>query len=195
MFKAYHKNIKKPGCLMESGAMIRILKKSAPLIVLSVIAMAGISFAEDFPAPQGWRTPAKDETDDGWRDVSGNRYLDVKGDFNGDGVPDAARILVSPDGGEVGLFAFIGRKDNTFEGLLLEKVSSPKAIRRMGIDGVHRDLYKTACGKGYRECKKDETPEIEIKNDSIDLFANEGAYSYFYWDEDNKNFKKVWISD
>lgn len=175
--------------------MIKILKKSFLLMVLSALALSGVSVAEEITAPQGWRAAVKDEVDDGWRDFSPVRYLEATGDFNGDGVTDEARIFVRPDGSEAGLFAFICDRDRNCKKHLLLSVKGAKAIRRMGINREPRGQYKTACGKGYRECKEDETPEIEIRNDSIDLFENEGAYSYFYWDEESNGFKRVWISD
>lgn len=175
--------------------MIKNFIRSVALIVLFIAVMTGVSLAEDIQIPQGWRMPAGDEIEDGWRDYSGNRYLEVKGDFNGDGAADAARIFVRPDGSEAGLFVFICDRDRKCKEHLLASAKGAKAVRRMGIDRVCRGLYKTACGKGYRECGKDEVPEIEIKNDSIDLFENEGAYSYFYWDGESNDFKRVWISD
>ena len=175
--------------------MKKHLKSSVALLLLFIAVTARFSFAGDIAVPDGWRTPAGAEVEEEWRDYSPNRYLEVKADFNGDGAIDAARILVRPDGSEMALFAFICGKDGSCKEHLLASVKGAKASRRMGIDRVHKGLYKTACGKVYRECKENETPEVEIKNDSIDLFDFTGGNSYFYWDEGKKAFERVWMSD
>ena len=43
-----------------------------------------------------------------------------------------------------------------------------KLMRAMGIKKVSTGIYKTACGKGYWDCQKDEMPEITINNEAID---------------------------
>jgi hypothetical protein len=68
-------------------------------------------------------------------------------------------------------------------------------IHTIGIKKNACGSYKTACGKGYWDCRKDEPPEISIKNESIDYFKIEGAHSFFYWDDNSNDFKRIWISD
>jgi hypothetical protein len=65
----------------------------------------------------------------------------------------------------------------------------------MGIAKVSPGKYKTACGKGYWECKTGELPEIAIRHDSINYFKTESASSYIYWSERTKTFKRAWITD
>ena len=168
------------------------------LILLAVLFAAvttSVSFAGDFPAPEGWRPYAAGEVEDEWRDFSPTRYLEVKGDFDGNGAADGAKLFVRPDGSEVGLFVFMCEKDGACKEHLLAGLKGPRVLRRAGVDLVHRGRYSTACGKAYRECKEGETPEIEIRNDSIDLFESTGGNSYFYWDEAKKAFERVWMSD
>ena len=147
------------------------------------------------PLPEGWRTLNKYEIEKTWRDVDDNKYLAVKGDFNGDGFMDEARILLSEKGSGLALFSFMKQADNTYNILLLNEMDDESLIHAMGIRKVEPGLYKTACGKGYWECEPGEPPEILIKNDAIDLFKVESANSFFYWDEHSKTFKRIWISD
>lgn len=175
--------------------MIKLLRYSLLLAVMFAVLASGVSFAGDIAPPDGWRDPAATEVEDEWRDYNASRYLEVKADFDGDGAFDAARIFVRPDGSELALFAYMCDRDGNCEEHLLASVKGAKAIRHMGIDRVYRGLYKTACGKVYRECREGETPEIEIKIDSIDFFENTGGNSYFYWDEGKKAFNRVWMSD
>jgi hypothetical protein len=65
----------------------------------------------------------------------------------------------------------------------------------MGIDTVTTGDYKTACGKGYWECKKSEPEILNLKHVAINYFKFESANSFFYWDDKTGSFKRIWISD
>ena len=132
---------------------------------------------------------------DTWRHESVTKYAIVKGDFNGDGVVDEAKLLMRQDGTGFGLFAFVSQQGNLFKIYQLDEIKNNKFIKITGIKNVTNGSYKTACGKGYWDCRKDEHPEIIIKNDSIDYFKIEGANSFFYWDGNANDFKRIWISD
>lgn len=118
-----------------------------------------------------------------------------KGDFNGDGIIDEAKLLVRKDGSGFGVFAFIYQKDHSFKIYQLDEMKDVKLIQAMGIKKVSPGTYKTACGKGYWDCQKDEVPEITIKNEIIDYFKTESANSFFYLDIKTNVFKRIWISD
>jgi len=175
--------------------MKKHLKGFVAFILLFIAVTVMPSFALDIPVPEGWRTPTGAEVEAEWRDFSASRYLEVKADFNGDKVTDAARIMYRPDGSEMALFAYICDKDGGCTQYQLTSVKGAREVRRMGIDRAGRGKYKTACGKLYRECKEGEEPEIEITNDAIDLFDSNKGNSYFYWDEWKKDFNRVWMSD
>ena len=74
-------------------------------------------------------------------------------------------------------------------------IDDPLMIHAMGIEKVSHGRYKTACGKGYWDCKKGEPSEIVIEHDAINYFKTESANSYFYWDAKTKKFKRIWMSD
>jgi hypothetical protein len=131
-----------------------------------------------------------------YQDLAPNStHLIVKGDFNGDGIIDTARLLFREDGSALGLFAFVSQKNYSFKVYLLDEIKGADAIHDMGIKKVSPGLYKTACGKGYWSCDKDELPELSIQNDSIDYFKTESAESFFYWDVRTNAFKRIWMSD
>jgi len=65
----------------------------------------------------------------------------------------------------------------------------------MGISIVQPGEYITACGKGYYKCKPNEPTEIESYKPSINFYLFESANSYFYWDDNTKDFKRNWNSD
>ena len=53
-----------------------------------------------------------------WRNESENRFTVVKGDFNGDGITDEAKLLVRKDGSGFGVFAFVYQQDHSFKELI-----------------------------------------------------------------------------
>ena len=162
-------------------------------IVLLVITLP--TLAGSMPLPLGWRVPTSSELNDDWRSNDPNKYEVLRGDFNGDGVVDQAMLLVPLKGRSLGLFVFLSQKNHTFKTYALDRIKDVALIKAMGIAKVSPGQYKTACGKGYWECAKDEAPEISIQHDAIDYFKTESANSYFYWDEQTKTFKRIWISD
>jgi len=156
---------------------------------------------QSFPVPEmlpspDWRAPTgADIIGDDWRNEHPRKYLAADGDFNGDGINDAARLLISNERSEIGLFAFISQKNGTFAVILLDKITNRESIHRLGIRKVSRGSYKTACGKGYWECSKDEVPVISIAHEAIDYFVFESANSFFYWDDKTQTFRTAVISD
>lgn len=164
-------------------------------VVIFVIVTLPSCHKDNMSFPQGWRVPVSSEINDDWRKKNIDRYLLVKGDFNGDGAIDEARILVREDGSGLSLFAFVSQENHTVKAYLLDEMKGSGSIHAMGIKKVSSGLYKTACGKGYWACGNDEVPEISIQHDAIDYFKTESANSYFYWDAQTKAFKRIWISD
>jgi hypothetical protein len=65
----------------------------------------------------------------------------------------------------------------------------------MGIKSAKSGKYKTACGKGYWDCKKGEPAELNLRMPAMDLFQYESANSFFVWDSKIKKFKRIWMSD
>ncbi|MDR0274183.1 MAG: hypothetical protein LBI48_02365 [Burkholderiaceae bacterium] len=144
---------------------------------------------------QGWRSPTDEELKGAWRNESDNRYTMVKGDFNGDGVIDEARLLVRTDGSGFGIFVRLRQRNHLCEIYQLDETKDPKNILAMGIKNVSPGIYKTACGEKYFDCQKNEFPEIYIKNEAIGYFKFESAKSLFYWDDPSNGFKRIWTSD
>ncbi len=162
-------------------------------IIVSLSLLSACSNSKSLP--HGWRLPTSEELKDTWRNASENRYTIVKGDFNGDGIVDEAKLLARKDGSGFGVFAFIYQKDHSFKIYHLDEMKDVKLIQAMGIKKVSPGTYKTACGKGCWDCQKDEVPEITIKNETIDYFKTESANSFFYLDIKTNAFKRIWISD
>jgi hypothetical protein len=153
------------------------------------------AFAENIVLPPGWRMPYKSELNDDWRKNNPSKYSVVRADFNGDGLEDSAILLVSRRYREIGLFVFLSNKNGAYKTYQLDAVKDEKFLQIIGVTTVLPGVYRTACGKGYWACKKDESSDVLIKHSAISYFKIESAASYFYWDERSGNFKRVWISD
>lgn len=117
----------------------------------------------------------------------------LQADFDGDGKPDTAQLLISDSSKEFALFV---RLATTGEWKIIERFQF-KYFGRYGIAIVDSGAYKTACGKGYGDfaCAHGEPAVLRLKRAAIDLFYTESSDQYVYWDDKAKAFKKVLISD
>lgn len=142
-----------------------------------------------------WRNPTQADLGDdfAWRKENTDLYLTAKADFGGDGKTDTARLLVNDKENKMGLSVTLASKKNA-SALLLE-ATDKNEIRTMGIKAANPGQYKTACGKEYWVCKKDEPEILKLKQAAIDFFTYESANSYFVWDKKAKTFKRIWMSD
>lgn len=166
------------------------------LIVLTLgILVSTPCLSDEIILPNGWRLPRNLEVQDEWRDKDVNRYLLINADFNGDGIMDEAKLLISDKPFRLALFAFVSQHDGTFKSFLLDEKNDVGYLKSLGIAKVSRGRYKTACGKGIIECRKDETDEVFLQYNGIEYFKVESASMYFYWDSSTKTFKKAWIDD
>lgn len=164
------------------------------MAVVFLITPAALALADNMALPNGWRMPSKLELGADWRQRDTEKFSVATGDFNGDGVSDRAVLLVSQSGKRAGLYVFLSESAG-FKVYALDVRNSTKILPAMGIAKVIPGRYKTACGKGYWICKKNEPSELLIQHDAVEYFKTESASSYFYWDGQAKSFKRVWISD
>jgi hypothetical protein len=162
------------------------------VLVFLVATLQTALAAQDLP--KGWRPPNKAEASDEWRNKSPTRFLTVRGDFNGDGKPDIAELLVNPSRKRWALFVKLGSSTSW------QRVGDENEmdwLRGMGIKLVKPGRYETACGKGYGEdfCAHGEPKFLKISSDAIDLFKEESADSIAYWDQKRDTFRFVQMSD
>jgi hypothetical protein len=167
------------------------------LIRAAVIAVSLLSTAcAQYDLPAGWRLPqlqeiyASDNQAGPWRDEDPDRYLVARGDFDGDGRDDHARLLVSADGKTYALFIFWASGSVT-------QLDSMDAgfLEVLGIKTLPPGRYRTVCGKGYRACEKGEPETLDLRYPGIDYFQEESADSVFYWSPSEKAFRRIWLSD
>ena len=164
-------------------------------VCFATVAMTIPALAGNITLPKNWGKPTASDLSDEWRNKDTGRFSIANGDFNGDGKIDQAMLLVSHQSHKLGLFVFISQENDLYRSHKLDVIDDPLMIHAMGIEKVSHGRYKTACGKGYWDCKKGEPSEIVIEHDAINYFKTESANSYFYWDAKTKKFKRIWMSD
>ena len=143
-----------------------------------------------------WRQPVNSDLGDDytWRKEDPELYLTAKADFDGDGKIDTAKLFINDKENKMGLFVTWSSSKKVWPALLLD-TTDMNEMRSMGIRVIKPGHYKTACGKGYWPCKKEEPEILSFKQPAIDFFTYESASSYFIWDKKAKAFKRIWMSD
>jgi hypothetical protein len=161
-------------------------------ICICLTVLSGLALAQELPS--GWRRPISGEASGEWRQKSRARFLVVNGDFDGDGKPDTAELLVNPSSNKFALFV---RLSSTQKWQPVGESADIKALDRCGIDLVKPGEYKTACGKGYGDyaCAHVEPDILKLSTPAIDFFYTESSDSIFYWDAGTKAFRESLISD
>lgn len=165
-------------------------------LAASVIAAVAFPvFAAKLIPPSGWRFPTEKDVLDDWKHFD-SPYR-VEADFNGDGHRDSAWILLGKKPEDWAVFVFMGRKDTT-----------PRVVKMLGNDeGMPAQRFaitlappsnkkwKTACGKGYGECKPGEPEEFQITLPSIQFCYIESACSIYMWNKKSNSFEEIRFSD
>jgi hypothetical protein len=122
-------------------------------------------------------------------DIPG-RGVEARGDFNGDGRPDVARIEVSLKN-QRGRLAVWLNGDEAPPLVLREW----KDVREENFVGpVEPSTQQTWCGK-TGQCGPGDVPTIVLKRTSIAFGACQSSEEIFYWVFEQQQFKEVWISD
>ncbi|CAN5249116.1 hypothetical protein BH09PSE6_BH09PSE6_27120 [soil metagenome] len=144
---------------------------------------------------QEWKEPTVEELGDAWRDADPYRHAAIQGDFNGDGLPDQARILFASKAHEAAAFVYLSRPGGqAFERIQLAKFSDTIG-RSMGLATVKPGHYGTACGKGTGNCKAGEPTQVTLDREAISLFKTRSSISYFVWDAKARRFDSIVITD
>jgi hypothetical protein len=147
-------------------------------------------------APNGYRFPVETDYSGDWMEFR-TKYptpFVVRADFNGDGVIDEAWLLPARSSRGWGLFAVLGSSNGTRRFIRLEQ-DRKSQVQRFGLSLVEPGQYKTACGKGYWECARDEPEVLELKSSAFEFFLFESASAMFWWDRRSRSFRRTSISD
>ena len=145
------------------------------------------------------RSPAQTEIDAvPRRSWSETKFLRVDGDFNSDGKLDFAQLIKNEKIDGEGFAVYISTPSG-YEWHVVQqfeyKNPSSKPTLRMGVAIAEPGNYKTACGKGYWECKDGEPEFLTLNRIGVAYFLFESASSIWYWDDTKGEFIQIWISD
>ncbi len=157
------------------------------------LAMSFIGAGAVDAAPRGWRPPTPSEADQPWRREASHRFLAISADFDGDGQPDQAELVVSTAETSGALVVTLARAREA--PMVLDRLEGASWLEVVGIDVVTPGEYRTACGKGYWNCGPGEPERLKLDKPAIDLFQWEGANSFFVYDPSIRAFQRTWISD
>jgi hypothetical protein len=170
--------------------MNRLVNLLMMLVVVSPAAAAQKNplFLQPWRAPTAAQLGTPEEQK--WRAADPERYLVLNGDFDGDGKPDQARLLVRGDGKAFALFVKLAAREAA---LKLDEFPDIKKLPAIGIKRVGPGEYPTACARGY-DCAEDEPRYIRVTHEAIDYFHHDTASRYYYWNETRHAFAQVGIT-
>ena len=170
--------------------MKRVIKFLLLIVLLSSTAAA----QKDLTRTQPWHAPTTAELgtpeEQKWRADDPTHYLVMTGDFDGDGKPDEARLMVRGDGKAIALFVKLAARDTA---LKLDEFAEINMLPSIGIKRVTSATYPTACARGF-DCAEDEPRYIHVTHDAIDYFHHDAADHYYYWNDTRHAFAQVGIT-
>ena len=165
-------------------------------IIICCLSFPNTGNSFDGKIPAGYRLPDKaDYTQEDQLRYKSNLPFEVAADFDGNGKNDTAVLLIKKDNSGWELFVYMRDSNDETDILSLAKANSKLPILTMGISLLDPGKIKTACGKGYWDCKPGEPPELNLENPGIQYFRFESASSVFYWDAGLGQFNRIWLSD
>jgi hypothetical protein len=169
------------------------MKNVYVLIIISLTSFDLFAIEEKkLTLPEGWRFVKHEEMKEEWRDKSLSLFTAQDADYDGDKKIDHARFLISTDGKKYGIFVWWGNENFKMPfPIHFEK----DGFGNMGIMKAQKDKYRTACGKGYYACKKNEPADLNLENESLDYFKEGSGNSFFHYDKIQKMFLRTWMSN
>lgn len=155
------------------------------------ISLAGSDAAREVSG--NYRAPTPSELGKSWRQREKDRYAVARGDFDGDGRKDEARIMLSEEGDDAAVIVSLaasGRRLALDWGL-----DRAVVLNRWGVAVLPPGRYRTACGKGYWECAPGEPEVLVTRWDGVLFFQDESREGVFYMPKRGAAFRHVWLSD
>jgi len=172
------------------------LKKKIFLIFLLFLPFPVIGQGFDVKLPDGYRLPRKSDYPEYEQLYFKNNFpYQIEADFDKNGRVDTALLLIKTDNSGWSLFVLMKSENDQINQLKLDDTKQNVPYLYMGISVLGPGEFKTACGKGYWDCKRGEPAILKLKAPAINYFAFESANSAFYWVENLRKFSRIWLSD
>ena len=155
---------------------------------LALAAFVGALAAAPCAADE-WRLASVQEILASWGDDMGSSATNqVVADFDGNNVPDAARVLRSESTGRLELFVALNEGTPHYRLLRLNEMDG------LGIQLKQPGTYQTLCGKGY-ECPEGGLHTMTLSHAAVEVFKPGSASWVIYWDSETQTFKEFGTSD
>jgi hypothetical protein len=169
--------------------------KVALALLLLLFFLPNSTVKDQSPA-EGWRFPNRSDYRSNWRRFRSDVPMPyhVRADLNGDKIIDDAWILIPIRGKGLGLFVFIGQRSGKPRVVQLD-YSENVAPQTMYLSEIEPGRYDTACGRGYWDCSVGEPAVLRLVRPGIVYAMYGSASSVFYWDDQRKEFARVWLTD
>lgn len=165
-------------------------------ILLGLMLLLSMSaYAEEFPA--GLRLPTKQElAEDPSRNESPTKFAKVTADFNGDGKPDTAFLLVNVKNHKRVLAVKLS-SENSYEWKIIDKGEFDWSYPQMAISSSEPgENYKTSCGAGLTKCSKNEPKSFTLKNSGLWYSPmDQGGAQLFAWNHKKIIFEVMDVGD
>jgi hypothetical protein len=162
-------------------------------VLVAVLATSPALAQAPFAIPPGWERPLRSDLDPGSYDFGLRKAPDLnliaRGDFNGDGKPDQAELLVNRPAASFALFIHLAGEAVPRE-ISRRKLSQ---LAGVGIGALKPGTYRTICGRHVPIGPTCPEAQVATRTDTVS-YANFEASSYFLtWKDDR--FEEVWTSD
>jgi hypothetical protein len=159
------------------------------LCMVFIVLLSALAHASGPTLPEKYRLPTADELSAPWRSGDADRYTTVISDFNGDKLVDGCFLAVEKKQNKLVLLVVLVSYDRGRDKWFLLETMNLNGLRYMGVDRVDPSTVMV-----YPPKEDDVKILKELKNPAIKLFASEGSSSIFYWDEELKEFLRLWLS-
>ncbi len=130
---------------------------------------------------EAWTQPTSEMLGDRNADLrarSSERYLVARGDFDGDGQPDRAAVMVRAGSGEAAVLLYLA---NRLASPLVLQTLGARNLAQIGIETVKAGIYQPSCARqGGADC--DPSTRITLPHEGISLFTFEGPATYYWID-------------
>jgi len=163
-----------------------IMKK---YLILLLLIFPSFLYAGGPSMPDGYRMPNKDELSLSLRDDDKYRFSMASGDFNGDGLDDAAILSVDVNEKELVIYVFLCTdNDQVYKWYKLDTLKY-QAVKYTGVRTI-----KSQTTYYYQTIKSETKSSFELINDAFELFQFEGSSSVFYFDHKLNSFNRIWTT-
>jgi hypothetical protein len=142
--------------------------------------------------PFAWRAPARADLEGPWRSADPTGFTVVHGDFDGDGRPDEARLVVA-DGEDY--YAVVVTFSDGREQVAFRATPGAETVERKGLRVRRAGTYHGKCHIEPGTCEGHDTPvTVAIPHDGLELIDHGSTHGQlFHWSDRDRAFKWFYV--